>query len=326
MPLYIFRRLTYAVPILIGINVITFLLFFVVNTPDDIARRQLGQKYQDQQALQIWKESKGYDLPLFFNSNASSLTGAVMETIFFEKSVPLFWFDFGKSDSGRDIKKDIYERAFPSLAIAIPTFVLGLLISISLSLLVCLFRYSRIDSSIMAVAVAMMSISGLFYVIAGQYLVATVWNWLPISGYNPEDEFWKFLVLPVVIGIIGGLGGSLRWYRTLFLEETDKDYIKVARSKGLSMQAVMFKHLLKNAMIPILTGVVVIIPSLFMGSLIMEAFFSIPGLGSYTIDAIYAQDFSIVRSMVFFGSVLYIIGLILTDLTYAWVDPRITLS
>jgi len=115
----------------------------------------------------------------------------------------------------------------------------------------------------------------------------------------------------------------VRWYRTLFLEEIGKDYIRTARSKGLTETTVLFKHGLKNTLIPILTGVVVIIPLLFMGSLVMEAFFGIPGLGSYTINAINSQDFNIVRAMVFLGSVLYIVGLILTDICYSWVDPRI---
>jgi len=127
----------------------------------------------------------------------------------------------------------------------------------------------------------------------------------------------------VIIGLIGGLGSGGRWYRSIFLEEINKDYVRTARAKGLSELRVLFKHVLKNAMIPILTGVVVILPLLFMGSLVTESFFGIPGLGSYTIDAIQSQDFAIVRSMVFLGSVLYIIGLILTDISYTLVDPRV---
>jgi peptide/nickel transport system permease protein len=127
----------------------------------------------------------------------------------------------------------------------------------------------------------------------------------------------------VLIGVISGIGSSTRWYRTIFLEEISKDYVRTARAKGLSETAVLFGHVLRNAMIPILTGVVVVIPLLFMGSLLTESFFGIPGLGSYTIDAINAQDFAVVRAMVFIGSVLYIVGLILTDISYTLVDPRI---
>jgi peptide/nickel transport system permease protein len=163
----------------------------------------------------------------------------------------------------------------------------------------------------------------MFYIIGGQYLVGKVWNLVPISGYDGGIHAVKFLVLPVLIGVIGGVGASARWYRTMFLEEIGKDYVRTARAKGLSEQWVLFHHVLQNAMIPILTGVVVMIPLLFLGALVTESFFSIPGLGSYTIDAINSQDFAVVRVMVFLGTVLYIIGLILTDVSYTLVDPRV---
>ena len=149
---------------------------------------------------------------------------------------------------------------------------------------------------------------------------------MPISGYDTGVNAFKFLILPVLISVISGVGAGARWYRTLFLEEIEQDYVRTARAKGLTETQVLFKHVLKNAMIPILTGVVVVLPLLFMGSLITESFFSIPGLGSYTIDAINSQDFAIVRAMVFLGSVLYIIGLLLTDISYTLVDPRVRLS
>jgi len=136
----------------------------------------------------------------------------------------------------------------------------------------------------------------------------------------------KFVILPVTMGVISGIGSGARWYRTIFLEEIGKDYVRTARAKGLSEGTVLFGHVLRNALIPILTGAVVVIPLLFMGSLISESFFGIPGLGSYTIDAIQAQDFAVVRAMVFIGSVLYILGLLLTDLSYTLVDPRIRLE
>jgi peptide/nickel transport system permease protein len=172
----------------------------------------------------------------------------------------------------------------------------------------------------------MMSISSLFYIIIGQYLLSKVWNLVPISGYSSGPDSLKFLVLPVVIGALSGVGSGSRWYRTIFLEEMGKDYVRTARAKGLSETTVMFRHVLRNGMIPILTGAVVVIPTLFMGALILESFFGIPGLGSYTIDAIQAQDFSIVRSMVFLGAVLYIAGLLMTDISYTLVDPRVRLE
>ena len=172
----------------------------------------------------------------------------------------------------------------------------------------------------------MMSISSLFYIIFGQWLVAKVWQLVPISGYVGGIDSWPFLVLPVLIGVFAGLGASARWYRTLFLEEIGRDYVRTARAKGVSERVVLFRHVLKNAMIPILTGVVVVIPLLFMGSLLIESFFGIPGLGSYTIEAIQAQDFAVVRAMVFIGSLLYIVGLVLTDISYTVVDPRVRLE
>ena len=172
----------------------------------------------------------------------------------------------------------------------------------------------------------MMSISGLFYIIGGQVVISKVLHLVPISGYDTGLDSIKFIVLPVLVGLVGGIGSSTRWYRTIFLEEMGKDYVRTARAKGLSESMVLYRHVLRNGLIPILTGIVVILPLLFMGSLITESFFSIPGLGSYTIDAIASQDFAIVRSMVFLGSVLYIIGLLLTDISYTLVDPRVRLQ
>jgi peptide/nickel transport system permease protein len=319
---YIVRRLLYAIPILIGVNLITFALFFVVNSPDDMARMQLGVKRVTPEAIEKWKVERGYDKPLFWNGEAAGL-GKSTETIFYKKSVRMFAFDFGRADDGRDIAREISSRMGPSLAVAVPVFVLGLFATISFALLLVYFRASYLDTAGVVLCVAMMSISGLFYIIGGQWLVSKVWHLVPISGYAEGLTASKFLVLPVIIGVIGGIGSGTRWYRTIFLEEIGKDYVRTARAKGLSERLVLFRHVLRNALIPILTGVVVVIPTLFMGSLLIESFFGIPGLGSYTIDAINAQDFAVVRSMVFIGSLLYIVGLLLTDISYTLVDPRI---
>lgn len=215
---------------------------------------------------------------------------------------------------------------WPSLAIAIPVLIVGLLINITFAMLMVFFRATYIDLSGVVICIIMMSISGLFYIIGGQYLIGKTLHLIPISGYDTGFNAFKFIILPVIVGVIGGIGAGSRWYRTIFLEESGKDYVRTGRAKGLSESRVLSRHILKNAMIPILTGVVVIIPTLFMGSLILESFFGVPGLGSYTIDAIQQQDFSIVRAMVFLGAVLYIVGLILTDISYTLVDPRIRLQ
>jgi peptide/nickel transport system permease protein len=322
---YIVRRMLYAIPVLIGVNIITFSLFFMVNTPDDMARAHLGQKHIKQTAIDNWKVAHGYDKPLFYNATDHG-TAKLTDTLFFQKSAKLFAFDFGTSDSGRDISYDISQRMWPSLLIALPMLLLGLLTNITFAMLMAFFRSTYIDLWGVVICIIMMSISGLFYIIGGQYLMAKVLRLVPISGYAPGVSAIKFTILPVLVGVIGGIGAGSRWYRTLFLEEIGKDYVRTARAKGVSEITVLFKHVLKNAMIPILTGVVVIIPTLFMGSLILESFFGIPGLGSYTIDAIQKQDFAIVRAMVFLGSVLYIVGLILTDISYTLVDPRVRLE
>ena len=321
---YIIKRLLYAIPILIGVNLITFMLFFMVNSPDDMARAQLGAKQVTPQMIQSWKVQRGYDKPLFINEKAAGIS-KVTDTLFVQESLKLFSFNFGISDSNRDIGSDIKERMGPSLAIALPTFLIALITNISLALLLVLFRGSALDTSMMIVAVMIMSVSGLFYIIAGQVLFSKMWHWVPISGYESGLGAVKFIILPVMIGVFAGIGSGVRWYRSIFLEQINQDYVRTARAKGLSELKVLFGHVLKNGMLPILTGVVVVIPTLFMGSLIMESFFGIPGLGSYTIDAINSQDFAIVKAMVFLGSVLYIIGLILTDISYTLFDPRVKL-
>lgn len=322
---YIVRRVLYAVPILIGVNLITFTLFFVVNSPDDMARMHLGVKRVTPEAIEKWKQDHGYDKPLLYNAQAEG-AGTFTDTIFFDKSVRLFAFQFGNSDAGRNIGEDIRQRMWPSLAIAVPVLLIGLLVYISFAMLLAFFRGTYLDISGVVVSVILMSISLLFYIIAGQYVMSKLFHLVPISGYQPGWLAWRFLILPVAIGVFAGLGSSSRWYRTIFLEEIHKDYVRTARAKGLSEPRLLFAHVLKNALVPILTGVVVVLPTLFMGNLILESFFGIPGLGSYTIDAINNQDFAIVRAMVFLGSVLYILGLILTDISYTLVDPRIRLS
>ncbi len=322
---YIVRRTLYAFPILIGVNVLTFVLFFVVNSPEDMARMHLGMKYVTPEAIQEWKQARGYDRPLLVNRAADGIE-KLTDTIFFEKSVHLFLFDFGRSDSGRDIGHDIAQRMWPSLAIAVPSLIVGLLVNITCAMIIALFRATYIDLWGVIACVVLMSVSSLFYIIGGQYLVGKLLHLVPISGYDTGLGAFKFIVLPVIIGLASGIGSGTRWYRTIFLEELGKDYVRTARAKGLAENLVLFKHVLRNALIPILTGVVVVLPLLFMGSLITESFFSIPGLGSYTIDAINRQDFAIVRSMVFLGSVLYIVGLLLTDISYTLVDPRIRLQ
>jgi peptide/nickel transport system permease protein len=319
---YVIRRLLYSVLILIGVNLFTFILFFAVNTPDDMARLAIGGQRANQEAVEKWKVERGYDKPLFFNAKAQG-AAQLTDTVFYQRSVPLLVMDFGASDGGRDIGREIKTRMGPSLALAVPTFFLGLFVSIVFSLTLVYFRATRLDFWGVVVCVLLLSISSLFYIIAGQWVFAKLLRLVPFSGFSGGLDVVKFLALPVLVAIVSRLGPEARFYRTLFLEEIGKDYVRTARSKGLAERIVLFRHVLRNAMLPILTSTVAALPLLFMGSLIAESFFGIPGLGSYTIDAINAQDFSIVRAMVFLGAALYIVGLILADISYTLADPRV---
>ncbi|MDO5530808.1 ABC transporter permease [Sutterella sp.] len=322
---YLLRRVAYGVLILLGVNLLTFVLFFAVNTPDDMARLNLGGRRVTAEAIEAWKASRGLDKPLFINAQATGV-GKVTETVFFTKSVPLLFLDFGRSDSGRDIGYEIKTRMWPSLALAVPTFLLGLIVMVSWSLFVVFFRRTKVEAAAIGFSVVLMSISGLFYIIVGQWLFSKVMQLAPVSGWTDGPGMVTFLIVPVVIAVFSRMGSDTLLYRAMFLEEMSRDYVRTARSKGLTEGEVLRRHVLRNAALPIITSSVAVIPMLFMGSLIMENFFGIPGLGSYTLDALGAQDFSIVRTMVFLGTLAYIIGLILTDVVYAWVDPRIRLS
>ena len=287
-----------------------------------MARLSIGGQRVSADAIEKWKAERGYDKPLMVNT-AKEGAARYTDTIFYQRSLPLLRFDFGASDSGLDISREISQRMWPSLALAIPTFILGLFASVAFSLMLVFFRTTRLDFWGVVLCVVMLSISGLFYIIAGQWLFAKILRLVPYSGFVGGWDMIKFLALPVLVAIIARLGPEARFYRSLFLEEIGKDYVRTARAKGLSERIVLFRHVLRNAMLPILTGTVAALPLLFMGSLISESFFGIPGLGSYTIDAINAQDFSVVRAMVFLGSALYIVGLILADISYTLADPRV---
>jgi len=322
---YIIRRVLYGLLVLIGVNLLTFILFFAINTPDDMARINIGGKRVTPDAIAKWKTQRGYDKPLLFNDQAQGVE-KLSKTLFVERSLPLFALQFGASDTGRDLGYELRQRALPSLALALPTFLLGVFVVVVVSLIMVFFRNTYVEFWSVAFAVFLLSVSGLFYIIAGQFLFSTVLKLVPASGFAGGLDMVVFLLLPVVIGIVSRTGGEALFYRTMFLEEIGKDYVRTARSKGLSESAVLFRHVLGNALLPILTSTVAVLPLLFMGALIMESFFGIPGLGSFTIDAINGQDFAVVRAMVFLGSALYILGLVLTDISYTLADPRVRLA
>jgi len=324
---FITRRIAYGVLILLGVNLLTFMLFFTVNTPDDMARLNLGGKRVTQEAIEKWKTERGYDKPLYFDARAEG-GDKFTQTIFWERSVSLFALQFGRADSesAGDIGHEVASRMWVSLQMALPLFVLQVIASTAFALLLVMFRNSRLDFWGVVSCVLMLSISSLFYIIVGQYLFSRVLRLAPISGYAPGLDAAKFLVLPIALSLIARLGGEARLYRAMFLEEVGKDYVRTARAKGLAESAVLYGHVLRNALIPIITSAGSYLPYVFLGSLVFESFFGLPGLGAYVIEAIGKQDFAIVRTMVFLGSLLYIATYVLIDVAYTWVDPRVRLS
>ena len=324
---YLLRRFVYALLVLLGVNLLTFALFFTLNTPDDMARLNLGGKRVTQEAIEKWKSERGYDKPLYFNHQQEG-TAQITETIFWERSVSLFALEFGRADSesAGDIGHEVMQRMGVSLSLALPLFVLQVIASTAFALLLVMFRHSRLDFWGVVSCVLLLSISSLFYIIVGQFLFSRVLKLVPISGYAPGLDAVKFLVLPVLLSLLARLGGEARLYRAMFLEELGKDYVRTARAKGLRESVVLVRHVLRNALIPIVTSAGSYLPYVFLGSLVFESFFGLPGLGAYVIEAISKQDFAVVRTMVFVGSLLYIATFVLLDVVYTWVDPRVRLS
>lgn len=324
---HIARRLAYGVLVLVGVNLATFFLFFTVNTPDDMARLNIGGKRVTQELIDTWKAERGYDKPLYWNA-ARPGSQKVTETIFWERSVSLFTLDFGRADgeSAGSIGDQVARRMAVSVQLALPLFVLQVIASTAFALLLVMFRHTRWDFWGVVACVVMLSISSLFYIIVGQFLFSRVLMLAPISGYAPGLSVVKFLALPIGLSLLARLGAEARLYRAMFLEERSRDYVRTARAKGLAETVVLYRHVLRNALIPIVTSAGAYLPYVFMGSLVFESFFGLPGLGAYVIEAIAKQDFAIVRTMVFIGSLLYVATYILVDIAYTWVDPRVRLG
>jgi peptide/nickel transport system permease protein len=318
---YIARRVAYGFFVVLGVLLLLFVLFFLYTDPIEMARRAVGEKAPPE-VLEQWVVNHGYDKPTWWNPESPE------DTMIAEHFRRMLTFDFGRSDADDSpILERIRSGMGPSLSLTIPIFVLGLLLGVSLALFVAYFRETYIDRMGVVLCVLGMSLSILLYIIGGQYLIGILLRWFPISGFDMSPAMAaRFLALPVVVGLMEGLGGSVRFYRTVFIEETSRDYVRTARAKGCGDGRIMGRHVLHNAMIPILTRVVVTIPFLFTGSLLLESFFGIPGLGSLMVDAIHGNDFATLRAMVYIGALLFIGAQILTDIAYTLVDPRVRLA
>lgn len=328
MAAYLIRRLAYGAVTVLGVLFLLFILFFTVTDPDDIARKAVGEKARPDVYVQ-WKKNHGYDRPLMLNrTHAAADARRYTDTLLFEHFRRMLTFDFGRSDADdTPIAKRLQAGAGPSLSLTVPLFLLGLLVGIAVALFVAFFRETYIDRAVLVLCMLTMSIAGLLYIIGGQYLVGMLLRWFPISGFDPDAAVvGRFLALPVLVGLVTGFGGDVRLYRTIFIEEMNRDYVRTARAKGCGDARVMVRHVLRNALIPILTNIVIAIPFLFTGALLLESFFGIPGLGSLTVEAIQGNDFSTLRTIVYLGALLFILGQILTDFSYALADPRVRLS
>jgi peptide/nickel transport system permease protein len=310
---YLIRRILYAIPILLGVMLLTFAMFFLVSSPDSLARRNLSSKNPTQAQIHEWLAQHGYDKP------AGQQFEGYMEN--------LLLFQFGKSDRTKEpIADRLRAGVLPSLQVASMVLLTALISSLTLAMVSAYFRGTYVDKTITLLCVAFLSISYVFYVITMQFLLGKVLRYGPLAGYQPGFESWRFVIIPMIIGVTARIGGDIRLYRTFLLDEINQDYVRTARAKGVREHIVLFKHVLKNSLVPVITTSVSLIPMLILGSIILESFFGIPGIGSYLQDAISNQDFAVIRALVYLGTVLYIVGFIATDLLYAVVDPRVRLE
>lgn len=321
---YIIRRLLLAIPTVLGVCVVTFLLFNVFATPEAVARKQLGKNPTATQ-VQAWVTAHGMDKPMFFNFQ-SDKDGSIhpLNSRFWDHMSELLLFRFAESDSLHEKVSDLLkQKIVPSLTITIPAFLLSLLVILPIAMFIAYYRGTYLDRFALLICVILMSIVILNYIIVGQYLLAVVFKYFPIYGYEFGAGAWKFVLLPVILAVASGLGGGVRFYRTVILNEVRADYVRTAMAKGVSEGHVLFKHVLKNAMIPILTVTVLSIPFLITGSLLLEMYFGIPGMGNLMLNAINNHDYPVIRTLVYIYSLLYIAGSILTDISYTLVDPRV---
>jgi peptide/nickel transport system permease protein len=299
-------------PIVVGVLLVTFTLFTLIG--GDISQ-QIAGKNADAETIAEIRHENGLDKPLFWSWDSQFVNH-------FKKAL---FFDFGRAMDRERISAKILRGIVPSLMLTVPMFIGEIIAAGSLALIIAYVRGTIWDVSAVVICVAGMSIPYLSFIIFGQYFFAYKLDWFPII-YLPEEPMIKSVGLPILIGILASLGGELRFYRTIMLDEMRNDYVRTAFAKGLSTTRVLFKHVLKNAMIPIITNVVLTIPLRILGSCLLERFFGIPGLGYLMIEAIGARDFFVINAMTFIFSLLIVIFTLLADICYAFVDPRISLK
>jgi len=310
MTTYIIRRLLYTIPIVFGVLLLTFVLFTLVGGDISI---ELAGKNATPETIEEIREEYGLNKPLFLAWD-SQFTNHFKEAL---------TFNFGRARDRELVIDKIKRGVGPSLALTVPMFFGVLIISVSLALVVAFVRGSKWDILVVIICVVGMSLPYLSFILFGQYFLAYKCGLFPVF-FSPDLSMPQYVALPVLIGIAAGLGGNLRFYRTVMLDEMKSDYVRTAFAKGLSAKKVLFKHVLKNAMIPIITRVVMAIPFLFLGSLLLERFFGIPGLGYLMIEAIGARDYFVINAMTYISAILFVLFNVITDICYALVDPRVS--
>lgn len=312
MAFYIIRRLLYVIPITIGVLLLTFVLFTVVG--GDISL-ELAGKGASQETIDETREEYGFNKPLFLSWDSQ----------FIDHFKNALTFNFRRARDGELVIDKIKRGVGPSLTLTVPILLGIVLISVTVSLVLAFVRGTNWDATGVIICVAAMSIPYLSFILFGQYFLAFKMNWFPVY-FSPDLYVHEYIALPVLIGIATGLGSDVRFYRTVMLDEMKSDYVRTGFAKGLTVRRVLFKHVLKNAMIPIITRVMLRVPFLFLGSLLLERFFGIPGIGSLMVEAIGARDYRVINAMTYISAILFVVLNLITDICYAFVDPRISLE
>src|SRR6187455_2829644 len=307
---YVMRRLWQMIPTLAGVILLIFILFNWIG--GDPAHVLAGKISNPEQIANIRKQL-GVDQPVWY------------QLLVFVKQV--FTFDFGRSwSTNEEVSRILVTRVGPTLTIMLPVVFIETTLAVTFAVMVAYVRGTLTDRAIMAVCTVAMSISFLVYIIFFQWLFGFILGWFPVQGWS--ESFWKNLLtyapLPIVLAIAVGLAPSLRLYRSFFLDEINQDYVRTARAKGLPEKVVMMKHVMRNALIPILTNVGIALPGVFVGSFLLEVFFSIPGLGREIITAVNRSDFPVIKAVTVYLAVLTMIINLLVDVMYKFADPRVS--
>jgi peptide/nickel transport system permease protein len=316
---YVLRRLGQSIFTILGILLLTFVLFNLIR--GDVSAQYVNPKAGKEQR-QAFLEKHNLHLPLLYNtaSQGRFWTKAFYQTQFFHHTYNCLTFQGRSFRTNQTLQEIIVHRARFSLAISVPALALGWLTAMIISCVVAYFRGTWIDHLGVFLSVLGMCVPYLAYMILGQWIMFEIH---PPSAWglgSPANVY-----VPVAIAVIAGLGGSVRFYRTIILNEVHQDYVRTARAKGAGLTAILFKHVLKNCMLPILTNLVLAIPFLILGSLLLERFFGVPGLGDLMISSITDRDVPIITALTFLTALIYVVGLLVTDVLYAVFDPRIRL-